>query len=87
MMVNAQWPSFSSEMFIVGIRSCVSEVILALSSWTSRLSPLNIDKYGFKPGKKKEIWKRLRAFYKCFLKYRTIQSYKFDRAGGSYNFL
>jgi hypothetical protein len=61
MMVNAQWPSFGSEMFIAGIRSCVSEVILALSSWISRLSPLNINKYGFKPGKKKEIWEEIES--------------------------
>uniref|UniRef100_B9IC16 Disease resistance N-terminal domain-containing protein n=1 Tax=Populus trichocarpa TaxID=3694 RepID=B9IC16_POPTR len=44
-----------------GIRSCVSEVILALSSWISRLSPLNINKYGFKPGKKKEIWEEIES--------------------------
>jgi hypothetical protein len=48
-------------MFIAGIRSCVSEVILALSSWISRLSPLNINKYGFKPGKKKEIWEEIES--------------------------
>lgn len=43
------------------LRSCVSEVILALSSWISRPSPFNINKYGFKPGKKMETWEEIES--------------------------